>query len=269
MIVCTLAAVHAKGWCWHSPAAQAAPYHWRIHHTVTILHTASFYLLTVAQQDWHAIHPQILKIIKKKKSPETFREASLEEANAVKMPRRCKHLTGTHPSSSHCGPAHSGTSCLQHPCAFSCAQRSRDELFPSHTAHPDTVSGRLSSCLYHQVLETLWSFLARQCPFNDFGLHLLHTPQITGTTCHIQHMSTYKHQIQICQEHLIWLPTHREQGRGQSGEVYSEKCQPSQATTFSSGRDEHGWEGQDEGVREIWLPVSCLLATLFSWPTSL
>lgn len=230
-----LAAMHAKGWHWHSPVAQTAPSHRRIHHTAVIRHTALSYLLVVAQQDWHAIKPQPLKTINEKLSPETVREASLKETNAVKVQRRCKHLAGPHPSFPHCGPT-----CLRHPCASSCAQSSRDELLPSHTAHPDPVSGMLSSCLYHQDPEMLQSFLAHQLPFNDFGLPLLYTPRITGTTRHVQHMFTYRHQIQICQEQLIWLPTPGEQGSGQPGEVYSEQCQPSHATTFSSGRDEHG-----------------------------
>lgn len=134
---------------------------------------------------------------------------------------------------------HSCTSCLCHPCASFCGQRSRDELFPFINAHPDMVSERLSSCLY-QDLETSSSFFAHLLSSSDLGFPLLHTLQITGTTHHAQHMSTYKHQIQICQEQLICLPTHQKQESGQPGEVYSEKCQPSHATTFSSRSDEHG-----------------------------
>lgn len=52
-------------------------------------------------------------------------------------------------------------------------------------------------------------------------------------------------------------------------EIYADKCDPSHGTAFSSGRDECGREGQDKEGQEAWLPVSCLLATLFSWPTSL
>jgi len=50
MVACTLAVTHVEGWCWHSPAAQAAPHCRRIYHRVAILHTAWFCLLTVARQ---------------------------------------------------------------------------------------------------------------------------------------------------------------------------------------------------------------------------
>lgn len=52
-------------------------------------------------------------------------------------------------------------------------------------------------------------------------------------------------------------------------EIDADKCDPSHGIAFSSGRGECGREGQDKEGQEAWLPVSCLLATLFSWPTSL
>lgn len=79
-IACTLAAMNScVSGCFLPPG---------VHYTAVMLHAALFFLLTVARQDWHAIKPQTSKIINKKLSPEIFREASDEGANAVNVQRQ-------------------------------------------------------------------------------------------------------------------------------------------------------------------------------------
>lgn len=146
-------------------------------------------------------------------------------------------------------------------------QRGTHEIHPTQSGHPDPDSSQLSfTCTtntskpYRRSLHSSSPSVIQDSLFNTHPKSRLQHP--THSTCW-QTNPTYK----WAKKQLVWLPTFLKGMDSPGGSVWEANSVP--CVSFLPGWDEHGQERQDKGTWETLLPVSCLLAALFSWPASL